>query len=715
MADRSPRAPKNAGTDRSAVHRHRHSILLAKPPPRSFPDCANSPPASPLYDVFDNQLPYTSFARQPYNDHDPYPYVPHRLHAPRTTVPAALPTPFMLVQENARKRQRRQTAGNLVVNTFFNRGGGPPPGTVAAAASAAAAAAAKTTPKKKQSTAQPRPLIAVPPGGIGPVNDPNVNDVLSGRGGRINAHVGNVQFREIVAERKIDYLAKATKKLEKAHIAADIVYYIRGMDPPGRFLKEDTNGAWWDIGDQKAIKKVGQALREDAPEIRDPDAEYEVVKKVSAKSASVPPFRKEQPKPAPALSSAESTPIQGNRSLTPATAAGNMPIPPITTSGSGGSGMTATAVSSRGGKLTHSSSSGSVRSGHHNVQQQQQQQQHQPVSFQIELRPETYQTVVPPQPPKHRAGAQQGGTPFYANLGFRGMAPRVGAAVSGAAAAAMKQQQQQHHPIHEFEVPAARANADEAFGRQFHSPPEHQQGESSLLSGFSGGASAISGLSGISALTDPVSSMSNSDTGQARTARQRQLERVKQNWASHAVANSDNTGTIQMLNASNGLGSSLNHSSVIRRAEREPIDDSMSWTGHSLNHSLNGGGLAAPDDSVLFGGTGSNLSNGSGGNHSSGVASETFKDDSFPGTGDGAAGLAYGYTLGSSKHSATSGPYRGAIAPRAPGGPAGDASVTSMSMASTGVDSLPSMSELSENLIALDLASNISGSILDQI
>ena len=71
--------------------------------------------------------------------------------------------------------------------------------------------------KKKNSTAQPRPQIVVPPRGIGPVHELNPNDVLSGRGGRINAHPGNIQFRELVQLRKKDYLAKSTKKLEKAH------------------------------------------------------------------------------------------------------------------------------------------------------------------------------------------------------------------------------------------------------------------------------------------------------------------------------------------------------------------------------------------------------------------------------------------------------------------------------------------------------------------
>jgi hypothetical protein len=121
----------------------------------------------------------------------------------------------------------------------------------------------------RKSTAQPRPILHVPPRGIGPIVDPNENDVLCGRGGRINSHTGNIQFREMIASRKKDYLAKTTKKLEKAHIAAKIIYDIRSTEPSGRFLKEDRDtGLWFDIGDAKAIKKAGQALREDAPDIR---------------------------------------------------------------------------------------------------------------------------------------------------------------------------------------------------------------------------------------------------------------------------------------------------------------------------------------------------------------------------------------------------------------------------------------------------------------
>ena len=121
----------------------------------------------------------------------------------------------------------------------------------------------------KKSTAQPRPKLNIPPRGIGPIEEPNENDVLCGRGGRINAHEGNIRFRDIISSNKKVYLAKSTKKLEKAHVAKSIVDDIRSMNPPGRFLKQDaSDGFWYDIGDLKAIKKTGQALREDAPDIR---------------------------------------------------------------------------------------------------------------------------------------------------------------------------------------------------------------------------------------------------------------------------------------------------------------------------------------------------------------------------------------------------------------------------------------------------------------
>jgi len=107
------------------------------------------------------------------------------------------------------------------------------------------------------------------PGQGGPVRNPHPHDVLSGRGGRINSHPGNVCFRDIIDAYKRQYLDPRTKKTEKARIAACIVSSIRVKEPTGRFLKEDPHtGLWVEIGDERAWKKAGQALRESAPEIR---------------------------------------------------------------------------------------------------------------------------------------------------------------------------------------------------------------------------------------------------------------------------------------------------------------------------------------------------------------------------------------------------------------------------------------------------------------
>ena len=117
----------------------------------------------------------------------------------------------------------------------------------------------------------PPPQVMVEQGHGGTVTELNEHDVLCGRGGKINNHPGNVTFRTIVEEYKHEYLDPRTRKLEKAHVAARLVAQIRNTNPPGRFLKPDdpvNPTGYVEIGDLKAWKKAGQALREDAPDVR---------------------------------------------------------------------------------------------------------------------------------------------------------------------------------------------------------------------------------------------------------------------------------------------------------------------------------------------------------------------------------------------------------------------------------------------------------------
>jgi len=122
---------------------------------------------------------------------------------------------------------------------------------------------------RSDSVSFPPPPAKILPGFGGPITKPSPNDVLCGRGGYINSHPGNVRLRTMVSERKSQYLNQTTTKIEKARICAQIVAKIRTQNKPGRFLRKDEkSGCWIEIGDEKAGKKVGQALREDAVEYR---------------------------------------------------------------------------------------------------------------------------------------------------------------------------------------------------------------------------------------------------------------------------------------------------------------------------------------------------------------------------------------------------------------------------------------------------------------
>lgn len=83
------------------------------------------------------------------------------------------------------------------------------------------------------------------------------NDVLCGRGGATNNHIGNKRFRSIVAEHQREYLA--AKKKDKGLIARSIVQIVH--ERGGRFLKKQGD-VWVEVDNKKAAEKTSQALRE---------------------------------------------------------------------------------------------------------------------------------------------------------------------------------------------------------------------------------------------------------------------------------------------------------------------------------------------------------------------------------------------------------------------------------------------------------------------
>jgi hypothetical protein len=119
------------------------------------------------------------------------------------------------------------------------------------------------------------PCGYIPPATVEPgsysCDEPRDNDVLCGRGSRVNNHKGNVEFRVLVSQFKDLYLAESRRKTEKSHICAYVVSLVREQAAPngGRFLKYCPKSKQWEeVGDIKARKKAGQALREDATELR---------------------------------------------------------------------------------------------------------------------------------------------------------------------------------------------------------------------------------------------------------------------------------------------------------------------------------------------------------------------------------------------------------------------------------------------------------------
>jgi hypothetical protein len=103
-------------------------------------------------------------------------------------------------------------------------------------------------------------------------------DVLLGRGSGPNDHVGNVHFRELVSERKAEYMA-TNHRMTKTKIAREIVDQI--INAKGRFLKkceqkeveglgvEPTGVDVYEIvDDDTMMEKAKQALRQNASKTR---------------------------------------------------------------------------------------------------------------------------------------------------------------------------------------------------------------------------------------------------------------------------------------------------------------------------------------------------------------------------------------------------------------------------------------------------------------
>jgi len=107
---------------------------------------------------------------------------------------------------------------------------------------------------------------------------PDKLDVLCGRDKESYSHVGNKQFRVIVATNRERYQS-CTSRDEKTKITTEIIKGIR--DCGGRFLrKNEKTNLYEDVGDEYAHEKVSHALRSAKdPKKKQPRKKRKVVRK----------------------------------------------------------------------------------------------------------------------------------------------------------------------------------------------------------------------------------------------------------------------------------------------------------------------------------------------------------------------------------------------------------------------------------------------------
>ena len=152
--------------------------------------------------------------------------------------------------------------------------------TTTTTAAAAATTATTTTRKRKRrrrsenQTTEPRFSILDGMEST-PIYDFHDNDVLAGRGGVTNTHVGNRFYRDVIEHLK-PYFNKIKKRYRKL-IAPIVSQRLQNQDPPTRFLcqkktkekapSKDAHGrdeadAYYVMAADGHLKKISQALRE---------------------------------------------------------------------------------------------------------------------------------------------------------------------------------------------------------------------------------------------------------------------------------------------------------------------------------------------------------------------------------------------------------------------------------------------------------------------
>jgi hypothetical protein len=115
---------------------------------------------------------------------------------------------------------------------------------------------------------------------------PTVLDVCCGRGKSNWNHPGNIKFRNLIQSSVERYISAPTK-FGKTAVVISLVDGIRAQG--GYFLKQNSSGNWFDIGDQQARDKVGHSIRDQVNSQARQKNKHEAIKKKAYKTTTTSP------------------------------------------------------------------------------------------------------------------------------------------------------------------------------------------------------------------------------------------------------------------------------------------------------------------------------------------------------------------------------------------------------------------------------------------
>lgn len=99
-------------------------------------------------------------------------------------------------------------------------------------------------------------------------SQPHFHDILCERGYGVQYHAGNIFYRDLVEMYRNEYVV--APKSKKRHYCKLIFDQLKNRNPPSRFLKQNKKTKIWEeLEYNEVIKKIAQALRENAPKLRE--------------------------------------------------------------------------------------------------------------------------------------------------------------------------------------------------------------------------------------------------------------------------------------------------------------------------------------------------------------------------------------------------------------------------------------------------------------